>query len=238
MPAEWEPHAGTWMLWPERPDTWRDNAAPAQRAFAAVAAAIAKSESGDDGRVGGPVRGGARDAARRRARGRDFLQRRLDARRRPDLRGGRPPARAWHRLDVQRLGRQGRRRVRGLEPRRPDRGQGARDRVEAALPGALHPRGRRDPRGRAGHAADDRGVPAEPEPQPDAAARADREPARAPSRRARDHLARAGRLQRRDRRARGQPVLLRAAGRGRARPGATTRKIRSTTSRTRRTRSW
>jgi agmatine deiminase len=45
MPAEWEPHAGTWMLWPERPDTWRENAAPAQRAFAAVAAAIAKSEA-------------------------------------------------------------------------------------------------------------------------------------------------------------------------------------------------
>ncbi len=44
MPAEWEPHAGTWMLWPERADNWRDNAAPAQRAFAAVAAAIAKSE--------------------------------------------------------------------------------------------------------------------------------------------------------------------------------------------------
>ena len=44
MPAEWEPHAGTWMLWPERPDNWRDNAQPAQRAFAAVAAAIVKSE--------------------------------------------------------------------------------------------------------------------------------------------------------------------------------------------------
>jgi len=44
MPAEWEPHAGTWMLWPERPDNWRDNAAPAQRAYAAVAAAIARSE--------------------------------------------------------------------------------------------------------------------------------------------------------------------------------------------------
>lgn len=44
MPAEWEPHAGTWMLWPERADNWRDNAAPAQRAFTAVAAAIAKSE--------------------------------------------------------------------------------------------------------------------------------------------------------------------------------------------------
>ena len=44
MPAEWEPHAGCWMLWPERPDNWRDDAAPAQRAYAAVAAAIAKSE--------------------------------------------------------------------------------------------------------------------------------------------------------------------------------------------------
>jgi agmatine deiminase len=44
MPAEWEPHAGTWMLWPERPDNWRGNALPAQRAFAAVASAIAKSE--------------------------------------------------------------------------------------------------------------------------------------------------------------------------------------------------
>ena len=44
MPAEWELHAGTWMLWPERPDNWRENALPAQRAYAAVAAAIAKSE--------------------------------------------------------------------------------------------------------------------------------------------------------------------------------------------------
>jgi agmatine deiminase len=32
------------MLWPERPDNWRDRAAPAQRAFVAVASAIAKSE--------------------------------------------------------------------------------------------------------------------------------------------------------------------------------------------------
>ena len=44
MPAEWEPHAGTWMLWPERPDNWRDHARPPQRAFAAVATAIARSE--------------------------------------------------------------------------------------------------------------------------------------------------------------------------------------------------
>jgi agmatine deiminase len=29
MPGEFEPHAGTWMLWPCRPDTWRDDAGPA-----------------------------------------------------------------------------------------------------------------------------------------------------------------------------------------------------------------
>lgn len=44
MPAEWEPHVGCWMLWPERSDNWRGGAKPAQHAFAAVAAAIAQGE--------------------------------------------------------------------------------------------------------------------------------------------------------------------------------------------------
>ncbi len=44
MPAEFEPHAGCWMLWPERRDNWRAHARPAQRAFTAVAAAIARFE--------------------------------------------------------------------------------------------------------------------------------------------------------------------------------------------------
>ncbi len=44
MPAEWEPHAGCWMAWPERPDNWRAAAGPAQAAYAAVASAIAASE--------------------------------------------------------------------------------------------------------------------------------------------------------------------------------------------------
>lgn len=44
MPAEYAPHAGCWMLWPERPDVWRNNAAPAQEAFAQVATAIAQFE--------------------------------------------------------------------------------------------------------------------------------------------------------------------------------------------------
>ncbi len=44
MPAEFEPHAGCWMLWPERGDTWRLGAKPAQAAFVQVAAAIAAFE--------------------------------------------------------------------------------------------------------------------------------------------------------------------------------------------------
>jgi len=40
MPAEFEPHAGCWMAWPQRPDNWRAGAEPAQLTFAAVAAAI------------------------------------------------------------------------------------------------------------------------------------------------------------------------------------------------------
>lgn len=44
MPAEFETHEKCWMLWPQRPDTWRLDAAPAQEVFAAVAAAISRFE--------------------------------------------------------------------------------------------------------------------------------------------------------------------------------------------------
>jgi len=44
MPGEFEPHAGCWMAWPERPDNWRLHGRPAQEAFAAVAEAINVSE--------------------------------------------------------------------------------------------------------------------------------------------------------------------------------------------------
>jgi agmatine deiminase len=44
MPGEFEPHKACWMLWPERSDNWRLGAKPAQQAFAAVAAAIARFE--------------------------------------------------------------------------------------------------------------------------------------------------------------------------------------------------
>jgi agmatine deiminase len=44
MPAEFESHAGCWLLWPERPDNWREAARPARLAFVQVAAAIAQFE--------------------------------------------------------------------------------------------------------------------------------------------------------------------------------------------------
>ena len=44
MPAEWAPHAGCWMIWPERTDNWRLGAKPAQKAFAQVATAISRFE--------------------------------------------------------------------------------------------------------------------------------------------------------------------------------------------------
>lgn len=44
MPAEWEKHSGCWMLWCQRPDTWRNGGKPAQRAFVDVATAISQFE--------------------------------------------------------------------------------------------------------------------------------------------------------------------------------------------------
>jgi agmatine deiminase len=44
MPAEYEPHSGCWIAWPERPDNWRQRAKPAQDAYAAVAEAVNVSE--------------------------------------------------------------------------------------------------------------------------------------------------------------------------------------------------
>jgi len=44
MPGEFAPHVRCWMLWPERPDVWRNNAKPAQDAFVEVARAISRFE--------------------------------------------------------------------------------------------------------------------------------------------------------------------------------------------------
>jgi agmatine deiminase len=44
MPGEFEPHQGTWMIWPERTDNWRWGAKPAQAAFVEIARVISSFE--------------------------------------------------------------------------------------------------------------------------------------------------------------------------------------------------
>lgn len=44
MPGEFEPQEQIWMLWPERPDNWRNGAKPVQQAFVEVATAISAFE--------------------------------------------------------------------------------------------------------------------------------------------------------------------------------------------------
>lgn len=42
MPAEFAPLQKIWMIWPYRPDNWREHARPAQSAYSAVATAISQ----------------------------------------------------------------------------------------------------------------------------------------------------------------------------------------------------
>ncbi|GAD16166.1 agmatine deiminase [Lentilactobacillus otakiensis] len=44
MPGEFEHHKGVYILWPERPDNWRNGAKPAQHTFVNVAKAISQFE--------------------------------------------------------------------------------------------------------------------------------------------------------------------------------------------------
>jgi agmatine deiminase len=44
MPAEWEPHAATWVAWPSHADLWQENLEPARSAFVKLVAAIAPGE--------------------------------------------------------------------------------------------------------------------------------------------------------------------------------------------------
>ncbi len=44
MPGEFEKHKGTYIIWPERPDNWRNGGKPAQQVFTTVANTISKYE--------------------------------------------------------------------------------------------------------------------------------------------------------------------------------------------------
>ena len=119
MPAEFERHAGTWMLWPERLDNWRDGARPAQQAFAAVAEAIRAFEPVSVGVSAAQYEFARSQLDPRRARRGNLQRRCLDARCRAHLRGQRRRPAPGRRLAVQCLGRPGWRAVLSLEPGRP-----------------------------------------------------------------------------------------------------------------------
>lgn len=104
MPAEWEPHEQTWMVWPERPDNWRNGGKPAQAAFTAVAKAIARFEPVTVCASAGQYEN-ARAPRRRQHPRRGNQQRRcLGPRHRPNLRHRRQGRCTRRRLGLQRLG--------------------------------------------------------------------------------------------------------------------------------------
>ena len=44
MPAEWHPHAATWLSWPKDPDTWPDRVPQVEEIFLQMMAALAPNE--------------------------------------------------------------------------------------------------------------------------------------------------------------------------------------------------
>jgi len=44
MPAEWQPHAATWLSWPHNADTWSQNLELAQAEFRALVESVARFE--------------------------------------------------------------------------------------------------------------------------------------------------------------------------------------------------
>ncbi len=51
MPAEWTPHASTWLAWPSDADLWREHLRPARAAFVRLVSAIAGGVGGASGEI-------------------------------------------------------------------------------------------------------------------------------------------------------------------------------------------
>ena len=171
------------MGWPCRRELWGDQLGHAKADYAATANAVAAFEpltmvcAAPRGR-----RRGARGADRRRRGRRAGDRRLLAARQRADLRARRRRAARRRALRLQLVGRE----VHALRRRRRGRRPADRPPGRPPLRGAVRARGRVGRRRRRGHAADDRAVPAAPQPQPGDDARGDRAgAARLPGRRAR-----------------------------------------------------
>ena len=86
MPGEFEPHSGCWMLWPERPSNWRLRSEAGAGCVRRGGHGHRNRRAGHGRRLARAVRARARDAAGRDPRRRDVERRCLDARRRSDVR--------------------------------------------------------------------------------------------------------------------------------------------------------
>ena len=175
MPAELEPHAGCWMAWPERPDNWRLGARARRRRPTPRWRGDRCVRAGDDG--------GLRRAVRAR-RARLLRGRCAWSRSRPTTPGcatsARPScstataaARASTGASTPGAGST----AGSTSPGSATsawRARCSRSKATERYRAPDRARGRLDPRRRRGHGADHRGVPAEPQPQPGALARADR----------------------------------------------------------------
>jgi agmatine deiminase len=47
LPAEWAPHAATWVAWPSHGDLWRENLEPARASFVRLVSAISEGETAE-----------------------------------------------------------------------------------------------------------------------------------------------------------------------------------------------
>ncbi len=160
MPAEWDPHERCYLVWPERNDTWRMGAKPAQAAFLDVAEAIARSEPVTmlvSARQWEHARASCSDAISVVEMSTDDAWIRGH---RPHVRG-QPAGRgaAGGRLAVQCVGRTRGRALLPVGRRRPGGGQGVRPRGLVPLPGPTGARRGFDPRRRRGDLHHHRGVP-------------------------------------------------------------------------------
>ena len=173
MPAEWEPHAATWIAWPHEPRDWPGKFAADPLGLRARSCATSPRRAG--AHPGRRRRGREARARRAPARSASTCERvELLPRRRPTASGRATTARsssrdgdgevAVDRLALQRLGevpepQARRRRQRRASRRGSSCASGSRPRRSAASR-ARRAGGRRHRRQRRGHAARDRGVPA------------------------------------------------------------------------------
>ena len=220
MPAEWEPHRGTWLSWPHKEASWPGKFEPVPAIFARMVRALADREEVHINVAGPDMEAQVRAPA---TAGRRRRQRPLPLSSRPTTPGAATTARSS--CSASRTGASRRSSIgattpgaASIRPTTSTTPSPAGSRAELGLP-VFHPGivmegGSIDVNGR-GHAAHHRGVPAQPQPQPAARPAEIEQYLGDYPRRAAHPLARRRHRGRRHRRPRGRPHALRRPDHGR-----------------------